>query len=224
MAALAVGGCRKKGEEPLVRPAPPPLLCTEGYQLILDFEVGGGERYYQRHLARPSWPGGQSGVTVGVGYDLGYNEPAVIQRDWKALPRPHTVRLGEASGIRGAAAKRKVPELADIVIGWRDAEAVFQEVSLARFTSLARRTYPGFDRLHRKAQAALVSLTFNRGSGMVGDRRRELREIRACVARQDYAGMAYWNRASIRIWKGTSLEAAMRRRREAEARLMESGD
>lgn len=220
--ALAVGGCRKREEKPLVELRSPPLLCPEGYQLILDFEVGGGEGYYTRHLARPSWPGGSSGVTVGVGYDLGYNTPSAIISDWQMLPPPQPRRLGEAAGICGTPAKEKVPSLRDIVIGWPDAETVFQRVSLVRFTELTRRTYPGFDRLHPKAQAALVSLTFNRGSGMLGERRKEMREIRDCVARQDYAGMAYWNRASIRVWKGTSLETGMRRRREAEARLMES--
>lgn len=232
LVALALGGCRRaepavkaesRAEEPLIKLPETMLLSKEGYRLILDYEVGGGETYYQRYLSRPTWPGLESGVTVAVGYDLGYNARPVILRDWSVLPAADGERLGNVSGIRGAAAKRRVGELSDIQIAWGDAEEVFQRVSLVRFSQLAQRTYPGFDALHRNAQAALVSLTFNRGSSMVGERRSELREIRKCAATRDYAGMARWNRASIRIWKGTSVEIGMARRREAEARLMESG-
>jgi len=28
------------------------------------------------------WPGGQSGITIGIGYDLGYIEAAVFRQDW----------------------------------------------------------------------------------------------------------------------------------------------
>jgi len=210
----------RSGTPPLVDLPPAPLLSPAGYRLILDFEVGGGQPYYDRYLSRPGWPGASSGVTVGGGYDCGYHAPAVIRHDWRALPE--APRLAATSGVTGAAAKARVAEVRDILVAWELAEAVFNEVTLTRFYQLAQRTFPGFDALHSNARAALVSLVFNRGSSMTGERRREMREIRDCVARKDYPGMAAANRASIRVWRGTGVERGMARRREAEARLMET--
>ena len=62
---------------------PKPELTDEGRALLYEFEVGGGQRYYERFLARPTWPGFASGVTVGVGYDCGYNSAEVILQDWR---------------------------------------------------------------------------------------------------------------------------------------------
>jgi len=204
----------------LIALPPAPLLSVAGYKLILDYEVGGGAPYYNKLLSRPTWPGEESGVTVGVGYDCGYNSRAVILGDWSEVRQ--AARLAAASGVTGPPAKARAAELRDILIAWGLAEEVFNRVTVTRFYQLAQRTYPGFDGLRPNAQAALVSLTFNRGSSMTGDRRAEMREIRDCVPRRDYAGMARANRASIRVWRGTSIETGMARRREAEARLMET--
>lgn len=235
LGALALTGCKPASDNrgaappiseaaPLISLPPAPLLSPKGYQLILDYEVGGGQAYYSRFLASPTWPGASSGVTVGVGYDCGYNSKPVIVRDWAGMPNTaYRERLGNTAGVKGQAAKSLVQSVGDIVIDWRYAEAVFNDVTINRYHQLTQRTYPGFERLHGNAQAALVSLTFNRGSSMTGDRRKEMRDIRDCAARQDYAGMARANRASIRVWKGSSIEKGMARRREAEARLMEGG-
>lgn len=230
LGALALTGCKPSpnsigasGSDPLINLPPAPLLSSKGYQLILDFEVGGGKAYYSKFLASPTWPGYESGVTVGVGYDCGYNSKPVIVRDWSVIPNTMIrERLGNTAGVKGQAAKPLAQSVGDIVIDWSYAESVFNSVTITRFHQLTARTYPGFDRLHSNAQAALVSLTFNRGSSMTGDRRKEMREIRDAASRQDYAAMARANRASIRLWRGTSIEKGMERRREAEAKMMES--
>ena len=48
-------------------------ISDKAFKLIIKYEVGGGEAYYNKYLKKPSWPGAFSGVTIGVGYDLGYN-------------------------------------------------------------------------------------------------------------------------------------------------------
>lgn len=197
-------------------------LTAEGRALLYEFEVGGGQRYYERFLARPTWPGFASGVTVGVGYDCGYNSAAVILADWRRFAQRD--RLAATAGLTGTAAKGRIAALRDIVVSWNLAEDVFAEVTVARFYALCARTYPGFERLHPNAQAALLSLTFNRGDSMVGQRRAEMRTIRGMTAAKDYAGMAGQLRAMKRIWRGTDIESGMVRRREAEARLMETAD
>ncbi len=198
---------------------PKPELTDEGRALLYEFEVGGGQRYYERFLSRPTWPGFASGVTVGVGYDCGYNSAAVILQDWRRFEQRD--RLAATAGLTGTAAKGRIAALRDIAVSWNLAEDVFAEVTVARFYALCARTYPHFGELHPNAQAALLSLTFNRGDSMAGPRRAEMRAIRGLTAARDYAEIARQLRAMKRIWRGTDIEAGMVRRREAEARLME---
>jgi GH24 family phage-related lysozyme (muramidase) len=189
--------------------------------LILDYEVGGGRPYYENHLARPTWPGASSGVTIGVGYDCGYNSAPVIRHDWDLLDNRARSRLAATALVSGARARPLASSLRDVLIRWNIAETVFNRVTLARFTSLTARTFPGFEQLETNAQAALVSLIFNRGSSMTGPRRAEMRAIRAAVPRRDYRAIAAQLRAMKRIWSGQGMEGLLRRR-EAEARLVES--
>lgn len=205
---------------PRVGLPPKPELTSEGRALLYEFEVGGGQQYYERFLARPTWPGFASGVTVGVGYDCGYNSASVILQDWRKFGDRE--RLAATSGITGSAAKARIAALRNIVISWDLAEDVFEEVTVARFYALCVRTYPCFGELHPNAQAALLSLTFNRGNSMAGPRRAEMRNIRELAQEKNYAGIAAQLRAMKRIWRGTDIELGMARRREAEARLVET--
>lgn len=205
---------------PLVGLAPAPRLSPAGLELIYEFEVGGGESYYRRYLSRPTWPGASSGVTIGIGYDLGYNSRAVILSDWSRLAERD--RLAAQSGIKGASAKARVATVRDILIEWKLAEEVFDQTTLAKFYGLTSRTFPGLEALDLNAQAALVSLVFNRGSSLVGERRREMAEIKRLVPKRDYAGIAAQIRSMIRIWRGTNIQRGMERRREAEAKLVET--
>jgi hypothetical protein len=205
----------------LVKLPPPPEINEAGYQVILDFEVGGGKRYYERFLKRPEWPGAASGLTVGVGYDCGYNSRTVILSDWRALPERE--RLAECSGVTGSRAKALIGDRRDIEVPWLLAEDVFQRVSVAKFWQLCRRSWgPDFDALRPNAQWALLSLTFNRGNSFSGPSREEMRRIRDLIPARDYAGMAAQLRKMVRVWEGRDIEKAMRTRRFAEARLMET--
>lgn len=191
-------------------------LSDNSRKLILDFEVGGGEAYYNKYLKRPSWPGEASGVTIGIGYDCGYNTRQTILRDWAGLEAAD--RLANTAGKTRGAAKALIPKLRDINVPWNLALEVYEENTVPKFWELTRKTYPGFDSLHPDAQGVLLSLTFNRGSAMSGDRRREMRAIRDLVPHKDYAGIADELRGMKRIWPNTP---GLRRRRDAEAALMD---
>ncbi|HWL53880.1 MAG TPA: hypothetical protein VNQ90_15680 [Chthoniobacteraceae bacterium] len=195
------------------------LLSPKGYQLILDFEVGGGRAYYSKFLARPTVPPAQSGLTIGVGYDCGHYSKPVILRDWDRLPKPQPARLSEAAGKKQAAARAVLAKVKDILIPWADAEAVFNDVTLAQYYALAKSAYPGLEALHPDAQAVLVSLVFNRGSGMVGASRAEMRNIKPLVLKRDYHGIAAEIRSMKRLWPNIK---GLLRHREAEATLMEA--
>ena len=46
------------------------LISQAAIDLIVREEVSGKE-VYERNYRRPEWPGGSSGVTIGIGYDVG---------------------------------------------------------------------------------------------------------------------------------------------------------
>jgi hypothetical protein len=196
-----------------------PPLSAAGYQLILDYELGGGQKYYDRFLQHPEWPGVASGVTVGVGYDCRFNTAKAILNDWAALAETDRQRLAACAGLGGQSAKAKASELRDLTIPWAQAEEVFQERTLTRFYNLTRLTFPRFDRLPVQVQDALFSLTFNRGVSRYGASRRELRNIDdICATDGDARKIAAQIRAMKRLWPTVP---GLLKRREAEARLCE---
>lgn len=189
-------------------------------QLILDHEVGGGAAYYDKMLKHPIWPGGESGCTIGIGYDLGYTPRARFVADWHALPQVELDRLGATIGVRGLRARERTKEVRDIVIGWPVALEVFQRATIPFWIAQTRVAFPGVEALPWDAEGALVSLVFNRGPSMEGARRSEMREIRAAVPAGDLARIARMLRRMKRLWVGKGLDGLLARR-EAEAVLVE---
>jgi GH24 family phage-related lysozyme (muramidase) len=99
------------------------------------------------------------------------------------------------------------------------AQRVFWSVTLPEFGALTRKTYPGAEKLPPDAQAALVSLVYNRGSSLSGARRAEMANIRRHVARGDLEAIAKELEAMKRLWVGKGLDGLLTRR-DREARLV----
>jgi GH24 family phage-related lysozyme (muramidase) len=203
------------------------MLSKKSLDLILEFEVGGGENYYNKFLKNPTWPEGQSGVTIGIGYDLGYVNKAEFSEDWKDLPKEIFDRLYKVVGIKGYNAKNLIRGLKDISIPWDLALKVFNNKTVTKFWNLTKETFPNFDNLPEDAKGGLVSLVFNRGNALEGDRRREMKLIRdgmKLVSNYDQKALTFIAnqiRNMKRIWAGGSIEKGMNRRRDAEAKLIE---
>ena len=203
------------------------MLNKKSLDLILEFEVGGGENYYNKFLKNPAWPEGQSGVTIGVGYDLGYVNKTEFSEDWKDLPKETFDRLYKVVGIKGYNAKNLIRGLKDITIPWELALKVFNNKTVSKFYNLTRQTFPNFDNLPEDAKGGLVSLVFNRGNALEGDRRREMKLIRdgmKLVSTYDQKALTFIAnqiRNMKRIWIGGSIEKGMSRRRDAEAKIIE---
>lgn len=195
-------------------------LSPAAMKLLLDFEVGGGEQYFNSRLKHPTWPGGESGVTIGVGYDLGYTPRARVLGDWHALEDSDRERLAATIGVRGLRARESAREVRDITIPWALAYDVFKRSTVAFWISQTKSAFPGLDSLPADASGALVSLVFNRGPSMDGDRRREMRAIRDAVPAGDLAAIAKQIRSMKRLWMSKGLDGLLARR-EAEARLVE---
>ncbi len=202
---------------------PKPNLPAEGIALILEYEVGGGVSYYNKFLKYPTVPGGFSTCTIGIGWDfISVRTVDTFLSDWRELPGQSLIRLSPCVGQNHEQALAYLPKIRDILIEWDIAYAVFDQVTITRYYYLAKKTFPGFEELDLRAQAAGTSLIFNRGQSLIGDRRKEMREIRNLIPRKDYKNIAIQIRKMKRLWKNTEIEAGMNNRREAEAKLVEA--
>ena len=205
--------------------AGPLAISSQSIDLIVEFEVG-GKAYYEKHLQRPTWPSGASGVTIGLGYDLGYNPPSQIHADWNGrLPADQVERLSRVSGVKGSKAKQLIKGLSHIRVPWDKAKEVFELNTLPRFGKQAAEAFPNLAACHPHVQGALLSLVFNRGPALTGKNRHDMMDIHRILAdgvqSGDYAQIASQFREMKAIWRGKGLDGLLRRR-EAEAKLVES--
>jgi hypothetical protein len=156
-----------------------------------------------------------------VGYDFGQVTRPVAELDWQ--DHPQVERLAATAGKQRHAALAVLPQVRDVETPWPLAVDVFDHSTLIEFRNRTKRAFPGFDELDPLAQGLLVSVVYNRGTSMRGDKRREMLRIRdVCVPAKDYQCMATQLRSMIRLWRGLSIERGMARRYEETAHLMES--
>jgi len=199
-------------------------LTPEGLQLLLDGEVGGGWKYYEKFCLHPVVPGGKdtnSGITLGIGYDCGAQSTGTFLTEWEDfLSQADLARLLTVVGLRGAEAKRWLPILKDITIPWDAALEQFERYSVPRYWAATQQAFPGVTEAPPCVQEALLSLVFNRGPSMAGARRIEMRFIRIAVAAGQWSQIPVELREMKRLWPDTK---GLQNRREAEARHIEIG-
>lgn len=196
------------------------MYSERAYELIIDFEVGGRSEY-ERKYQRPEWPQGESGVTIGVGYDLGYNTLSDFDAEWhRYLSDDQFRRLAGAIGKRRSAAAQYLPQVRDIAITWDKAETVYKATTVQKFSRLVLATFPNARILHPHAFGALLSLVFNRGVALKGERRREMMNIYSKMSSKRFAEIPLEFRAMCRLWPDM---AGLRKRRIVEAALFEQG-
>lgn len=191
-----------------------------GLEQIVKFEVI-SEKYYEKHLSHPIWPGGGSGVTIGIGYDLGYNDEETIQSDWEErMTEADLNGLLAVAGVKGREAREALRQLPRLNIPLDQAKDVFYARTLPRYARMTRKAYPGVEVLPADAQAMLLSLVFNRGPALEGPRRREMKAIKPLVQAGDLPGIAAQIRAMKRFWD-IDLLPGLHVRRDREAELIE---
>ena len=106
--------------------------------------------------SRPEWPGGQSGVTIGYGYDLGYVSVDQFESDWgESLKSDATQRLKTVIGLRALRARNRITELKDIRITRAAADKVFDSKTLPLYELRTAQAFPGVDALPADARGAL---------------------------------------------------------------------
>lgn len=209
-----------------VTPIGPPSghqISDKAFDLIVEFEVT-SQQVYTAKYQRPTWPGGASGVTIGIGYDVGYATSAELHADFDTLlPAAMVTGLERAIGVTGAAAPPLAQELAASVgVAWNAAIGVHRSKVIPRWAGLTERSLPNTEGLSGDAFGALVSLTYNRGASFAtaGDRYVEMRAIKADMTAEDFNDVPAQLRSMKRLWPTVP---GLQKRREREAQLFEAG-
>jgi hypothetical protein len=200
------------------KPASWSLQCSRSsLEEIVRFEVSSKSKYTSL-LQRPTWPGGESGVTIGIGYDLGMTSRAQIKADWGLhLDTAMLDQLLVAQGVSGVNARQLAKSLSGVVIPFDMASAVFYQSTLPLFAGKTRETFAGTQSLPADAQGMLLSLVYNRGTRLTGSTRTEMAAIQELVKGgvANLDAIADEFESMIRLWP-TLKGLRDRRRREAD--------
>jgi hypothetical protein len=198
-------------------PKPTRSYLDYDWEPVIEFETG-GKSYYERVLQSPTWPGGASGVTIGIGVDLGYISRAEFDKYFaKYFSEVDANLLRSVIGIKGIGARSHISRLSRIKFPWVQAKEAFVVWTLPKFWNLTVNLWPGIEELCEAAQVALVSIVFNRGSSIRGETRREMFNIKKKVLDKDYKGIAQEITSMKRLWVNKGLNGLLKRRdREAQ--------
>lgn len=177
------------------------------------------------------WPGGGSGITLGYGCDIGA-DPKSLDFWIGILTNDQIKLLSQAKGLTGRAAAQIQTRFIAIKVTKEQSLNVFTKTSLPREINLTLKTFPGIEVMPDVVLGALVSLVYNRGTDVTGDRRHEMKiiqeilgefqtftpEQRSSVKDEYIRKIALQFRKMKRLWFGQGLDGLLRRR-DAEADL-----
>ena len=190
----------------------PSSLSDAAHDLITSFEGS---------PPNPEWPGGESGVTIGYGCDIGADPDSLSA--WSGLLSSEDMaKLEAVKGITGAAAHRALASVKSIVIDKAAATTVLNSYSLPSQISKTLKAFPGSDQLPPDSFGALV---YNRGTRLKGETRIEMKATHDDIA----VGPRQWPEAVIQIakmahlWPLPPTASNLSGRRLAEASLFARG-
>jgi pimeloyl-ACP methyl ester carboxylesterase len=198
-------------------------ISVRAFDMIVEFEVS-SEALYTSRYRRPVWPKKASGVTIGIGYDVGYETIAQLHQDWDgAIPASMVKALEAALGVTGTPADAVAANLRNSVdVPWDAAISVHRSKVVPRWVGLVEGHLPNTSLLSADSLGALVSLTYNRGAsfGNPDDRYSEMRAIKAHMIARAFRRIPDELRSMKRLWPDVP---GLQDRREKEARLFELG-
>jgi hypothetical protein len=204
------------GEEnaPVIPPSSTPI-SGKAFDMIVMLEVT-SQAVYQRSYSHPTWPQGASGVTIGIGYDVGYVSKDLLLADWQgAIPDAMITALPDADQLaRGLAASVDVP--------WSAAISVHRGKVIPKWVALTQRALPNTNALSADSLGALVSLTYNRGASFAspGPRFQEMRAIKDDMTSKTFPDIPTQIRDMKRLWPTVR---GLQIRRDLEAQLFQDG-
>ncbi len=203
------------------------LISDAARDLIVAEEVS-SRATYEARFQKPEWPGGASGITIGIGYDVGagVRNVAQLRADWGLrIPESMIAALESCVGITGASAQPMLAGVRQRVsVPWDAAIDVFDAVDVPRWYNICVKALSNFEMLPPDCKGVLLSLAYNRGASFDkdGDRYTEMRTIKAHMIAKEFAKIPAELRSMKRIWPQRSMRGLVLRR-EHEARLFEQG-
>lgn len=200
------------------------MISQRAIDLIVSCEVS-SRKQYEKLYHRPEWPGGNSGVTIGIGYDLGMANRGKIEADWKGRVSDEMLAVMlSCAGIHGDAARPLCTKVRDrIDIPWDLAIDVFMNRDIPEWENTVSRAVPDSRNLPIDCRGALVSLAYNRGAGGFNSdspRFREMRDMKQHISEKLYSKVPPDFRGMKRLWPDMR---GLRERRDAEADLFHRG-
>jgi hypothetical protein len=205
-------------------PDPCPPLTAAGMTFVARFEVGSAKQYKDRYF-HPVHPKEESGITIGIGYDLQFVTADQLKHDWGAR-----LSAGACATLAAACGKKGSDDLLKLVgaveVPFLPAMSVYVANSLPNYIKMTAGTYPQLMTLPEHRRAALVSLVYNRGAGLKDvdknkdEDRREMRAIRDLLAARDVESVPAQLDSMTRLWDPKS---GLVKRRQDEATLWRSG-
>ena len=113
---------------------------------------------------------------------------------------PDYNRLSTTIGKKGATARQALQYVKDIEVPWDEAFEVYQLQTVPKYSKRVLSIYAGAEKIHPHCFGALLALVYNRGSGLRGDRRREMRNIADHINNENYERIPDEFRSMKRIW------------------------
>ncbi len=210
--------------------SPDKRISQVAIDFILLHEVGGEEGYRRRH-SRVQRPLNNSGVTIGIGYDLKFVKERQLRAVWRELPRSHLDRLARLASKSGMEAEAQFASVQDIEIPFIIARKVYEEHTLADAGRRMERIYPQAVILPPDCYGALLSIVLNRGNDLTertnnqSDSRDEMRAIAKLLELGEFAAIPDQIRSMKWLWWMSERNdvKGLPERREAEAQLFEIG-
>lgn len=203
------------------------MIAQSAIDLIIAEEVT-SKAYFIKHYTRPEWPGGASGVTIGIGYDLGYATREKVRADWAKHVSPAMLSVMQSCcGVTGGAASSLLRQVKQAIqVGWDPSIDVFMNRDIPAWEQTCLKALgPNFLLMNSTCRGILVSIAYNRGAGGFNsstDRNREMLAIHNAVKAKNWSVIPALIDSMARLWVGTTV-AGVAKRRHREAALFRAG-
>lgn len=194
------------------------MIAQSAIDLIVAEEVS-SKAYFIKHYTHPEWPGGASGVTIAIGYDLGYATPTKVASDWGKFVSPAMLAVMQrCCGVTGSSAAQLLASVkSSIEVGWEPSMDVFMNRDIPQWTLTCLKALgPNFNLMNSTCQGVIVSIAYNRGAGGFNsstDRNREMLAIHTAIKAKNFAIIPGFIDSMARLW---TSGVAGRRHREAD--------
>lgn len=152
----------------LTRPEIETPSSADKYSLTFNNEIGRG-KYESRKLHTPP---GNSGVTIGPGYDLSHRKAEEVVKDLTSvgIPKGDAEKIAQGIGLKGEEAKKFAKDNSEIRITDEQEKALFDKV-IPEYQRRAERDYnkipvkgkPDYEKLPEEVKALLLDYSYNVG-------------------------------------------------------------